>query len=50
MAEETTPPDTIEVIRWPDGTLVAVDEFREEDWSWKSDDYERIHIPLSEYE
>ena len=27
------------VYEWPDGTWVHEDDFSEEEWAWKSDDY-----------
>ena len=42
--------DKVKIIRWPDGTVVAYDDFKEEEWLWKSDDYETVEVSFKEYE
>ena len=43
--------DTIKVVRWPDGFTTEYDGFDyERQWQHRSDDYEVIEIPLSEFE
>lgn len=43
--------DLVEIVRWPDGTWALKDDFDyEQDWAWKSDDYEVIKITQEEYE
>ena len=33
------------VFYWADGTWATEEEYRLEDWSWKSDDYGTIDLP-----
>jgi len=42
--------DKVKIIKWSDGTVVAYDEFLEQEWQWKSDDYEVLEISSKEYE
>lgn len=41
----------IEIVRWPDGTWVLLEDFDyEKDWSHMSDDYEIVGLTEKEYE
>ena len=43
-------PEKVRVVRWPDGTMVLEDDFRSEEWGYKSDDYEIVDVPAEEYD
>ena len=39
-------PETSRWICWPDGTEVPLEDFREEEWRHKSDDFEIVEKPV----
>lgn len=41
--------DMVAVVVWPDGTYILYEDFQEEEWYFKSDDYTIKYLTEEEY-